>query len=299
MVIGSLFAGPGEDPKSTYERLRVSSNPVAIQARQITDQLWATFEPYADANFPSELRRDFHSRFWEMYLTFVLLGKGFDIECRKPGPDILIRNSTQRIWIEAIAPTPGASGTADRVPGLILIPTIVQEHPEIKILLRYRAAIREKFDNKYMGYLQQGIITNQDPYIIAVNSSKIPSAYPDFEIPAILKAVFPIGNLQIRINREDGSPIDSSLAYRPSISKASGASVDTDIFMNPTYEPLTGIIFSHTSANRYKNNPGSDFLFVHNPISRNHVPEGFFGFGVEYIPEDKGNEYVLRKVRIQ
>ncbi len=85
-----------------------------------------------------------------MYLVCLLIENGKSIQCLKPGPDILIEKDA-KIWIEAIAPTKGEESSPDSVP-----PTIygeVQEHPSEQIILRYRSAIREKFDNKYHHYI--------------------------------------------------------------------------------------------------------------------------------------------------
>ena len=293
METSSLFNEAG-DPCSEYERLRVSTRPVAVQARQIADSLWSTFAKYSDDNFRSEFRRDFHSRFWEMYLTCLLSHRGLDIECKKPGPDILLKSNALQVWIEAIAPSPGAPASPDRVPPPVF--KAVRDHPETQILLRYRAAVREKFDNKYTEYLRKGIVRPQDPYIIAVNSSKIPSAFPDWEVPAILKAVFPMGDLQITIDRRDFTFIDSSHIYRPCIPKISGSVVDTDVFLNPAYEKISAVLFSHTSAFRYPPKPGSDIILVHNPTSVNHIPQGILPFGIEYVREDQDEELAIRRI---
>ncbi len=115
MPQSSLFSKLGPDPNSVYECLRRSNDPKAIEARNFTDQLWQIFRPYADNNFEAELRVEFLSRFREMYLTCTLLEKKFSISCLKPGPDILIQDTMQSIWIEAVAPDQGEVAS-DRVP---------------------------------------------------------------------------------------------------------------------------------------------------------------------------------------
>jgi hypothetical protein len=36
------------------------------------------YEPFADKDFGIKIRENFHSRFWEMYLTCTLIGNSFD-----------------------------------------------------------------------------------------------------------------------------------------------------------------------------------------------------------------------------
>jgi hypothetical protein len=297
MAQPSLFSESYLVPDSVYECLRRSNHPAEIEARNLTDQLWQIFKPYADAHFEGELRTDFHSRFWEMYLTCTLLEKKFTISCPKPGPDILIKDPTQQIWIEAVAPDQGATRSPDRVPDRIY--NVVTDHPERQIILRYRAAIHEKYEIKYKDYVRNGIVRDTEAFIIAVNSSKLPNAWPDWTIPEIIKAVFPVGDLQLEIGCRSRTAVGSNYQYRASIRKNSGAPVDTDTFLNPAYEGITGILFSHVYVTRYPKDLGSlgsDFVFIHNPLARNRVREGYFGFGAEYTAQDQVDTYELRRV---
>ena len=230
-----------------------------------------------------------------MYLTCTLLEKNFSIECLKPGPDILVNDSTRRIWIEAVAPDQGEIGLPDRVPDLIY--GVVMNYPEEQIILRYRAAIQEKHDNKYKGYIARNIVGDHDAFVIAVNSSKLSFAWPHGSIiPEIIKAVFPVGDPQLEIDRKSHAVLGRSFQYRSSIKKNSGNSVPTDIFLNPDYKGITGILFSHVSVTRSPEAIGSDFVFVHNPLARNPLPEGCFNFGAEYTTQDHGATYDLTKI---
>ena len=69
------------------------------------------------AYFLTEIRRDFHARFWEMYLTCTFLQDalrlGYRVSCPKPGPDVLIEYQGRRIWIEATVATDGDPTSPD------------------------------------------------------------------------------------------------------------------------------------------------------------------------------------------
>jgi len=288
--MSSLFASPGEKG-ATYEHLRSSSHPTALHAKKYTDSLWATYEPYADTNFEAGLRVDFHARFWEMYLTCLLISQGKAISCPKPGPDILLLEENKKIWVEAVAPNQGQEGAPDRVPDIKI--GEVQDHPEQQIILRYRAVIYEKFENKYVRYLEKNIVANDDPFIIAINSAKIQLAYPYSTVPEIVKSVFPIGHLQVHISTEDCSVIDTGYQFRPVIQKASGNDVATNIFLDEAYSKISGVLFSPVSMISVPETPGSEILFIHNPKASNPIPEGYFSFGKEYIAKEQGEIYEL------
>jgi hypothetical protein len=68
---GPLFS-PGE-AEAPYRNLRDMVTPEARAGKEFAERLWTQYHPYADAHFLTEIRRDFHARFWEMYLTCTLL----------------------------------------------------------------------------------------------------------------------------------------------------------------------------------------------------------------------------------
>lgn len=290
--MSSLFEHPGLND-SAYENLRSSNHPVDLRARAKADQLWEVFTPYADPEFEVEFRAEIHSRWWEMYLTTTLVERRRHVECPKPGPDVLVLDNGLRTWVEAIAPTQGDTDSQDRVPDLEL--NVVRDYPETRILLRYRAAIREKH-NKHDKYVQEGRISPSDAYVIAVNSANIPLAFVGSTIPDILKAVFPIGHMQVHIRTSDLKAVGTDYQYRGAVEKLSGSLVDTDIFLNPDYGAISAVIFSTSSATRYPQESGDDFVLVHNPCARNPLSPGWLGFGVEYTAKTDDSVFELIKL---
>ncbi len=264
-----------------------------MKVRSFMEDLWQIYKPYADTDFPQKIQEDFDARFWEMYLTCALLENSIPVIVKphKRGPDILIESGTSRIWIEAIAPSSGAENSPDQVPNFE--PGVVTRVPEEEIILRLRSAISEKFDNKYFKYLENGVISPSDAYIIAINSCKIPAAIVDSEPPRIIKAVYPAGYTQITIDVKSRDIVDTSLQYRPSVKKASGEEISTDLFLNPEYENLSGILYSRVSVRNLKEHMGEDFIFVHNRLANNKVPQGFFKLGKEYTAEKNGDRYTF------
>jgi type I restriction enzyme S subunit len=288
----SLFRTYENGNDSKYINLVESNHPVAMETKSFIDSLWVTYEKLADRNFTKEMKIDFDSRYWEMYLTCLLAKNGIPVKCPKPGPDILIE-CDHNIWVEAIAPTPGETGYPDSVPQAIE----VQDYPSEQIILRYRTAIREKFEKKYFQYIESGIIVENDPYVIAISSCKIDiaSLYPP--IPEIIKSVFPIGHQQIHINQSDGSVVGNDYKYTDVVEKKSGNTVSTDLFFDEKYNNISGILYSSANAVNNQSLSGNEIIFIHNPNATNPIPEGFFQFGTEYIAIPNGEYCELKQVK--
>jgi len=266
-----------------------------VEVRSFAQELWQTYSPYADTDFKQQIQVDFHARFWEMYLTCTFLKAPLPVisrdKGRDRGPDILIEDQACRIWVEAIAPTSGADENPDRVPDFKH--GVATRVPDEQIVLRYRSAISEKFDYKYHNYLATGVVSSSDPYVIAINSCRIKAAIADSDPPRILKAVFPIGYQQVTIDKQTREIIDSGFQFRPAVERANGTQISTDLFLNPVYEKLSGILFSRASVEHLIRRLGEDFIFIHNPLAINPVPPGFFKFGREYSAQEGPETYTV------
>lgn len=290
MVSKKLFTnGKGIDP--AYNGIVENDHPEAIKAKKFCLELWKCFEKYADEHFVAQIKIDFYARFWEMYLTCALQENGFLVSCPKPGPDLLLSYEKLNIWVEAIAPGNGSESSEDKVPKLKA--KIAQEVPTEQIILRYRSAIAEK-SKKYRGYIEKNIIAKGDPFIIAVNGCKVRSARTELNPPRIVRSVFPIGDKCITVDKYSGNPIDTGFCFKKSISKASGAQVSTDIFLDEKYSYISGILFSVSDCCNRPDVKGDDFILIHNPTAENPVPQGLLGIGCEYVAELSVDEYKLR-----
>ncbi len=65
--------------------------------------------------------------------------------------------------------------------------------------------------------------------------------------------------------------------------RSSGSSIETDLFLNPDYQGLSGIIYSQKDLFNLPSQMGDEFIFVHNPLAKNPIPDEYFKFGVEYV----------------
>jgi hypothetical protein len=259
------------------------------EARLFVENLWNRYWEYSDKDFAKKIQTRFHGHFWEMYLACSLKDNGNNLlpKTKWKGPDIEIESTDfSRIWVEAIAASPGSG--EDRIPLPKLDDKMMFRVPEEQIVLRYTTAIDAKY-RKYIQYTNNengNVIEKSEPYIIAVNCSKVPYAWDlDDEIPYIVQAVLPFGLPNLEINW--GAPKESTAGYnnRPEIKKVSGEGIPTNIFFRKEYEGISGIIFSRVNIRQFHGKMGRDFLFVHNPLALNKLPEGWLGMGREYRVE--------------
>jgi hypothetical protein len=280
-------------PDPSYNVIRDHGNrSYLLRARKLTESLWERYERHADENFLTAIQLDFQARFWEMYLACTMEELGFVIECHKPGPDIFLTHNGTRVWIEAVAPSGGEKGHPDRVPQYqtgSLGEDAGAGTPDKQIVLRYRSAIAEKL-RKYAGYLEKGPVLANDAYVIAINGSKINYAVMDSLVPRIVQAAYPVEHLQVRFAIDTNAEVDRSLTYRNAISKASGQSISTDIFLSGEYRPVSALLFSCVNAVDSYCMAGEDYVLVHNVRAAIPISERLIGRGREFsVSEIDGN----------
>ena len=286
-----LFKNGINAQDQAYNNLRDGKKDWMIEARTFCEQLWQKFCPYADKHFLIEIQRDFHSRFWEMYLACSLMEMGAKIFCPKSGPDIKIDTNNSAIWIEAVAPDAGAPNSHDRVETHEDFE--VHSVPEEQIILRYRNAIHEKYNTKYFEFRKKGIIKKDDPYVIAINGCKIPSPRTDFNPPRIVRSIIPIGFPQVTFDKKTNSITNQTYQYRDKVTKKSGSDVSTAIFFDDFYNNLSAILFSNVDpANRSKLF-GQDYILIHNHRANNPFPEDIIKRGVEYRVKEFSDKFEL------
>jgi hypothetical protein len=271
-----------------------------INAHHFIESMWLRYKPYADTHFLVEVKQSnekFFQRFWEMYLACSLMEKEFSIKSHDKGPDICTAIGIQKVWLEAIAPTEGEGENAAFVDwlkapskgereGQVSI-DYVKFQPE-KIQLRYCSAVESKY-KKYKEYLEKGILSSTDCYIIAINGRLIPLGELSEEegrIPQIIKSVLSIGHSYIKISESNEDAIEQGYTYQNVIVKANCSEVYKDIFFDEAYAGISAILFSYVDAIHRPENFGDDFILIHNPLARNNLPQDFIKAGREYWVEN-------------
>jgi hypothetical protein len=200
-----------------------------------------------------------------------MLKRGFVIEkVGSEGPEFSITIEGRKFWFEAIAP--GAGLTEDRVPEVEMGKS--SWVPTDKVLMRYTSALRDKL-LKYDLNRKKGIISENDGYVVAINSNKIPHAYFGSDLPYHVRAFLPFGALTVAINPKTGTKVDEYYQYRDVVKKSTGSPVSTNAFFDPAYQGISAVIHSIFDVAGYTHGTaewGDDFDVLHNPLATNHLP---------------------------
>lgn len=108
----------------------------------------------------------------------------------------------------------------------------------------------------------------------------------DSELPSIVKAVYPFGNLQLVLDKNTWQIKETRHEYRDAIQKRSGSPVSTAVFLDTNYEGISAIIYSNVDCANKPEEFGSDFILIHNAVAKNKLDLGVFKFGREYWIEN-------------
>lgn len=188
---------------------------------------WGLKDTKFDQDFTDGEDEHFYSYLWEMLLASHFHGIGLDISSADEGPDFKIDRSGQTIWVEAICPSP--AGLPDDWLRTTRAGEIrVRSVPHEEMLLRWTAALKEKKEKltgrrewdrvtgaevARPGYAAKGTVGRDDPYVIAVGACRLGQFETDLhfgisQLPYAVEAVFPVGPLEVVINRETMKAVD-------------------------------------------------------------------------------------------
>lgn len=262
----------------------------------------------ADPKFVSELTSGSDQKFWacvsEALLADRLRDKKFGTRVKRgQGPDFLVMNGTQRVWIEAVCPEPVG------IPPDWLDPSSGScvGFPHEKILLRWTSAIKVKAerligsaDGKEVGYANSGLVAPNDAYVIAVNGCRLrggqfPALFGISQFPFAAEAAFAIGPYQVRIDRETLQEIDRGHQHRPYVLNKNGAKVPAYTFLDPRFKPISAIWAVDLDGGSAIGN-SEPMIVVHNPNATSRIPLGFLPADDEYEAVAQGDEILLCKV---
>lgn len=288
-----LFEVSVDNPHQSFVALR--DLPHNIRRKEILEEFWKQYEPFADRNFPSAFAQDPHSRFWEMCLACGLLNLNFQLlpTCLrgKAGPDLCLHNNGNRIWIEAVAPTGGTGPDflTDRPSSNAFFV------PEDKIVLRLCSGIMEKW-RKLDNYLHTGIIGDNEPFVIALGTAALPEdlslTLPDpfltDEIHCAVQAVYPVGDFQVMIDTKTMTVVSSHFERREAIKKQKGSEVPTNTFLCAKFSRVSGLIFSNSRISQINLHPENELSYIQNYLADQKLPQGWLQTGEEWSWEPEG-----------
>jgi hypothetical protein len=130
---------------------------------------------------------------------------------------------------------------------------------EDEIILRIRHSINKKV-RKYKKYRREKIISNDLPFIIAVNSGILHGSRLGGIPPIIVKSLFGLDHLSIEI--PTGKRKYTSRRYLSGDKK-----YPLDIFTNDSIKEISAIIYSPNTVINMPTNIGSDCVLIRNPYA--------------------------------
>jgi hypothetical protein len=273
----SLFK-PGAAPDQAYRNLRDSER--CLEWKDFCERLWQRYEPYADTHFLDEIQRQFHQRFWEMYLGVTFLERGYKLHRHNnAGPEFGIDIEGKRYWLDAIAPR-GGDGP-DAVPRVEYGRTEVSTVPQEQIILRIMSALAAKRE-KWKKDREAGLVSDRDGFMVAMNDRGIRWAWLGAEMPYVVKGLYGFGNLAVSIDPRTLEVVESKHLHRPTIAKASGTGISSQPFAAHECPEVSGMIYSSVDAANFPGVLGADFTVLHNREPNVPLPMGALHFYREY-----------------
>lgn len=309
-TIQSLFYyEPDHASDKWYGVIRGRSDFAGVKAH--IDDMWKYFcgAGLNDPHFASEFHSHIFHRWWELEVAWYLSHQGFSLESSSSGPDFLCTKDGRKIYVECVVSEPGEATSPDYPGKLISGP---HRNGEIKIshvdlpererqeLLRIRNSIESKL-KQYHRHVEKDSVDPKYPYVIALSPAIIPDMISDDDgIPSIVKAVYPVGQIYLTIDRTTNKVIDGGRTNRSTIKKSNNADVRTNIFLpnesEHNYSDISGVLYSACSfvRTRHLSAMSSSFIFVHNYTAGKQLSRSYFNDNMDYWIEEAKDGYQLK-----
>lgn len=303
-MMPTLFDIEGDDLDLGYENIRTAAVRAEQVIKNVLDEMWEVYEPFADPQFKIEFARNMDERFWEMFLATQLLEGGKTLrpqselsnEQRGVGPDICCLENNRKIWIEATTPGPGDDNNLDQVPRIVTISEggMAQVAPRREVELRISGALFTKKE-KFKEYKQAGVITEGDICIVAISTAKFRAQSGSLGLSPAITAVFPLGDEYITFDTRQDRVVETGRHFSLHIERTGRDPIERWAFLNDEYCDISGTIWSRFSIGSI--GMTNDLLhFLHNPMANNSLPFNWFNWTKEHAAFEDGQNYELRPI---
>ena len=258
------------------------------------EYMWSLFQPYADDHFLTEFPLQTHQRWFEMYLTASMIEAQLNVRPHSRGPDILVELDNQRIWIEATCATSGDPMRPDSVPPKV--PDRVSEEPVDQYVLRIRSSLAAK-EEKYKKYIMDGIVSQNDIAIIAINVFRIdgPGPYTDSHMK---RALYGLGDPVVSISRSTREIVDIGHQSEYVVQKSGGAEVNVRPFCDGSMSHISSVLKSLADIWNLPDRLGSDFVLYPNLVCGNRWKPGTLDIGHEWVFQERPEDWTGHLSRI-
>lgn len=290
-----LFDVHGRNLDRGFVNLKAAESPFEQQLHERIEALWATYEPYADPDFPQGFARDVDGRFWEMYLGCTLIEAGrtllpvVDRQRQGGQPDLCVLDDGRRVWIEAIAPDEGVPG-----PDQIVRPVPMNQGgglvaaPIRQAQLRTSGAFWTKAQ-KIARYIEQGVIGPEETRIVAISASRFGVYVAEQPLPLIMTTLFPIGDAFITIDRETGDVVEEGFHAAPLIDRERNP-IPRTAFLDERFSDVSGVIWSRVGLGNLSRQV-RPITYVHNPLAQVPLPTNWGVWDREFVTVPRGDQW--------
>jgi hypothetical protein len=267
-------------PHSAFLKRRLTAKIQIAGGRERLADLYAALEGLEEADFATKLDNDPHAMLWEMMVAKLLRQSGFDLLPRKTkGPDFTAVVGCQMIAVEAVCPGLGDADKPDSVPELR--PTLdMRPIPTEKILLRIAGALAAK-KKAFDLYRADGTIPPDVACVVAISSQKIGQSWGNHPC-AGLTATLGHGCAYAVFESGTTERIREGFELHSRVTKTNGNPVSTLPFLDDSYDSISGLLYSDTSALGLPYNLIGDAHFIHNPRAAIPIAPGTISVGHEY-----------------
>lgn len=246
----------------------------------------------ADRHFENEIysenRYKFFQRLFELVLARHLQECGFALQSQGEGPDFSTHINGQKIWIEAVSPTPTqcTQNYIDYINGK-------QNQVDIqldKLSLRITSAISDK-SKKLKTYLAHNIIQQNDINIIAINHNLLPFYSGHSDTAEILTLLYGVGQGEVKFFLNSPNSKSTDPTFRPTIPKNDRVEVPANFFLCNDHKHVSAIITYDIESNNL-----NDVVIVHNTNATNSLPINTFVADKEYVARIADNELIITDI---
>ena len=226
-------------------------------------------------------------RVWEMMVARHLDGLGHKITTAAKGPDFKFEHEGRSYWVECVSPEP-MGVPEDYLEGPNPGEFKVGDVPHEEVRRRWITAVDEKA-KKLKKYRSDGIVGDQDGYVIAVNGCQLgalPIHHGLSQLPYAVEAVYPAGPITVPVDKATGAFGKAFIGTQWSIKSANGEPVPTSMFVNKENAAVSAVIASSSDRSE---EPILPLDVVHNNFAAVPVPRGLFGPKAdEWVPSPDG-----------
>ncbi|MEM7683853.1 MAG: hypothetical protein AAF293_03440 [Pseudomonadota bacterium] len=265
-----------------YRNIRDLEKGPCAAIRALLESYWDQCKGYADEMFREEFAVQPDPRFWELYLFHRLLsaGKALVERARRPndGPDLLVDDGDQRVWIEAVTFGPGDDTNPDRVPDLKYDGT-AQYVPLREIELRISSVFMKK-SNTFIRYLENERVSRSDLCLIAINPGQLSpqTSFEDRGSPFCV--LYPLGDQYVTF-RKNSPETTSGYYFRTELEKSSRTKVPTGMFADGQHDHIAGVIWSNTTLGNFFYGENDLTLFPNSTPIR-PLTQGWLDWAIEW-----------------